>query len=653
MHDTPSDRDLLHTFVTMKDEGAFAELVRRHQQMMLGVAARVCRNPHDAMDAMQRALIAFARRAGEIRVDEAGAGPWLHGATTMEALAVRRQRLKRSVREREAMEQQQLLTGDMPEEVAGELDEAINRLSPKDRSAVVLHFLENHTFRSIAQKHGGTEAAWQKRGVRALEKLSGMLRRRGVVATGTALGAWLAASPAKAAVPAIAIKFMLNEALHQPVVAGVSTQTSTALLLIMKLKTTLVLCFVGGAILSYGLSERNASSVPAGQEEITGSSLPSRTDRSRNNEPVFNLEQIAIAIRQYDSSVEDSSGAESRLRALMFSIPESYLASVHRLLEDVGNPHRFDEIAACFYARWAEIDPKNAWLAALADNTYLLPARRGVLLTWLNTAPETALAGLLEHRTNKDIAILEEFLIGQTQHAPHDAATLVDRLAESWPQADRHLFPLVAKAWVQIDPNAAGEWIASYWDRDLRNLTLNRLSWRVATKNGYEGLKLADLIDDAEARRQARNGAIRWWGISSGGPAILPNVGDPAVDLSGGFPADWKADEIRSFSLGTMANYSKYYPELVAVARDEAQKQAIYEGVIGGIGFSQPSLAAHAVESVDQDFAKTPEGSKSLSSFILRWSETDAAAATDWLKKQPKDPKSDLMRDALQSRAGK
>ena len=651
MPETTDDRSLLRSFVLTKDEGAFAELVRRHQGMMQTVAHRVCGDQDDAKDAMQRALVAFARRAGEIRA-EPSVGPWLHRAATLEALAVRRQRMRRSVREREAMEQQQLQTGGMPPEIAAELDEAINRLSPKDRSAVVLHFLENHTFRSIAQKHGGTEAAWQKRGVRALEKLSGMLRRRGVVATGTALGAWLAASPAEAAVPASAIKLMLNEALRQPVAAGASTQTSAALLLIMKLKTTLALCFVGGAVLSYGLGERSTRSVLPGQEEITRSSLPSRTDRSRRNEPVFNLEQIAIAIRQFDSLDEDSPGAESRLRALMFSVPETYLASVHRLLEDVGNADRFDEIAACFYARWAEIDPKNAWLAALADETYPLPARRGVLLTWLNTDPEAALPGLLENRTDNDITILVEFLKGKTQHAPDDAATLVDRLAESWPEADRRLFPLVARLWVHADPNAAGEWIASYWDRDTRNLMLKHFSWRVASTKGNEGVKLADRIDDADTRRQARNLAMQWWGISSGGPAILPNVGDPAVDLSGGFPADWKTEDIRWFSLGAMANFSKYYPELVALARDEEQRQAIYEGVIGGVGGSQPSLVVHAIESVDQDFANTLMGTKYLSSFILRWSASDPAAAADWLEEQPNAPKFDLMRDALQNRTG-
>ena len=152
------------------------------------------------------------------------------------------------------MEQKQLQAGGMPPEIAAALDEAINKLPPKDRSVIVLHFLESLTFRAIAQKLGGTEAAWQKRGVRALEKLSGILRRRGVVATGTALGGWLAASPTgeAAAIQPGAIKVILDEALHQPLAAGSSSQTSTWIFLIMKLKFTLAVCFVCGALVVLG-----------------------------------------------------------------------------------------------------------------------------------------------------------------------------------------------------------------------------------------------------------------------------------------------------------------------------------------------------------------------------------------------------------------
>ena len=42
------DRQLLQAFATRRDEGAFAELVRRHGPLVLGVCQRMLHDPHDA-----------------------------------------------------------------------------------------------------------------------------------------------------------------------------------------------------------------------------------------------------------------------------------------------------------------------------------------------------------------------------------------------------------------------------------------------------------------------------------------------------------------------------------------------------------------------------------------------------------------------------
>src|SRR5262249_8716497 len=49
----PSDRQLLERFASRRDEAAFAELVRRHGPMVLGVARRVLHDAHDAEDVFQ------------------------------------------------------------------------------------------------------------------------------------------------------------------------------------------------------------------------------------------------------------------------------------------------------------------------------------------------------------------------------------------------------------------------------------------------------------------------------------------------------------------------------------------------------------------------------------------------------------------------
>src|SRR5205814_6353188 len=48
-----SDQQLLQRFADKRDESAFAEIVRRHGAMVLGVCSRVLRDPHAAEDAFQ------------------------------------------------------------------------------------------------------------------------------------------------------------------------------------------------------------------------------------------------------------------------------------------------------------------------------------------------------------------------------------------------------------------------------------------------------------------------------------------------------------------------------------------------------------------------------------------------------------------------
>jgi RNA polymerase sigma factor (sigma-70 family) len=87
---------LLRRFAEERDEGAFAELMRRHGPLVLSVCRRVFGHEPDAEDAFQAAFLVLARKAASIRKGES-VGSFLYGVAMKERIkfAGRRNREQR------------------------------------------------------------------------------------------------------------------------------------------------------------------------------------------------------------------------------------------------------------------------------------------------------------------------------------------------------------------------------------------------------------------------------------------------------------------------------------------------------------------------------------------------------------------------------
>jgi RNA polymerase sigma factor (sigma-70 family) len=184
-----SSEDLLRRFAEGRSEGAFAELVRRHVNLVYGTALRCCAGDSGlAGDVTQRVFTDLASKAASVASGVVLAG-WLHRHATFVASSAVRSERRRRRREAAAMDLGTLETTEAVDwgRVAPVLEEALLELPDRDREAIVLRYLDGQPFARVGASLGTSEDAARMRVDRAVEKLRGVLGRRGLTSTAAAL----------------------------------------------------------------------------------------------------------------------------------------------------------------------------------------------------------------------------------------------------------------------------------------------------------------------------------------------------------------------------------------------------------------------------------------------------------------------------------
>lgn len=198
-----NDAELLRSYVQHHDENAFSELVRRHIDLVYAVALRRANGrTHLAEDITQRVFCDLSRKAAMLVHHPVLIG-WLHRSTRYAAIDAVRGEMRRDKLTRELT----AMSDSMPdaeaavpwEQLRPVLDAALDDLSERDRELVLLRYFSGLTFADAGARFGLREDAARRRTERALEKLRGVLARRGVTSTTAALGVLLANQPLVAA----------------------------------------------------------------------------------------------------------------------------------------------------------------------------------------------------------------------------------------------------------------------------------------------------------------------------------------------------------------------------------------------------------------------------------------------------------------------
>lgn len=197
------DTQLLRRYAETHSEEAFAELVRRHVNLVHSAALRqVNGDAHLAQDVTQLVFSDLARKADSVANHRVLAG-WLFTSTRFAAAKLVRGERRRQAREVEAQTMNENLDESAAkmdwDRVRPVLDETLAELDEKDREAILLRFFEGRDFAEVGARLSLSGNAARMRVERALDKLHGLLARRGVTSTTAALAVALGGQAVAAA----------------------------------------------------------------------------------------------------------------------------------------------------------------------------------------------------------------------------------------------------------------------------------------------------------------------------------------------------------------------------------------------------------------------------------------------------------------------
>jgi RNA polymerase sigma factor (sigma-70 family) len=257
-----TDAELLDRFARMRDQVAFAALVRRHGPMVFGVCRRVLRDANDAEEAFQVTFLVLVRKAAGLR-EPGRLANWLYGVANRVARKARVSAARRDKHERVASNSDQSVAHE-PEDsdVRAVLDEEMVCLPDKYRAPLVLCYLEGLTNEAAAERLGWPPGSMSYRLARGREMLRKRLVRRGVC-----LALWpifwqtLSESASARSVPPTLVRTAVDRAAREAEPEGAAALTWRPALVVVLV--VLLLGFGTAAVAAFRPGSRPQSQPPA------------------------------------------------------------------------------------------------------------------------------------------------------------------------------------------------------------------------------------------------------------------------------------------------------------------------------------------------------------------------------------------------------
>ena len=312
------DATLLQGYSRKRSQGDFAELVRRHVNLVYSAALRqVNGDAHLAQDVTQSVFTDLSRKAGSLLGHRVLAG-WLFTSTRFAAAKVVRSEQRRRRREQEAHAMQDISASDASvsldwERIRPVLDDAMAGLEERDRDAILLRYMEGCDFAQVGKRLSLSDNAARMRVDRAVDKLRSLLARRGVTSTAGALALALT-NQAVVAAPIGLVATVTGAAL----VTGGGTAAIFTFMSLTKLQLGITSAVIVAGVSGYLVQEKNNTAL---RNELASIQPPAGeiTRLQETNQRLGLTESDAATLAVDDAELQqlrdEAATVQNRLRA--------------------------------------------------------------------------------------------------------------------------------------------------------------------------------------------------------------------------------------------------------------------------------------------------------------------------------------------------
>jgi RNA polymerase sigma factor (sigma-70 family) len=574
-----SDHQLIQQHLRNPAGAALNTLITRHLPLVHSVARRISANDEAARDISQTVFLRLVKKAKKIP-PTLPLTAWFHRETHSAAVDHVRSEARRQRREQTAVSLDAMNNTSEPwDQLAPEIDGAINELSEGDRSLVLLRFYQDKTHPQIASELGIKEDAARMRTNRALEKLRAILTKRGITTSSALLATTL---PGHAVSPAPA-------ALASSIAAALPNTATTSTLGFLKIH------FLTLGTLALGAPLDTTPQVKINRLEGALETAPLTSQAPSSSRP------SSVGPRSISSKAPDLLS--------IFANPDP--AERLQLLQQFGTRlsiHQIPQTLDLLRQKTPEWDGESKML------THLLLTR------WTKADPEAAFDLLNQANFTLERGHPTSILATLASLDPRRTA---DWLADPtnaqayYPVLGHILAGTIAKEWARQAPDAALAWAKSLPNQQQAG-AFSGILGTIASTDPQQASTLALALDPGDARDHILSEIATSWARQAPTQALA-------------WADELAAPEKKIATKAALHSWSITEPEKTARYLDQQGATEHFDLVAGQWARHHPAQAADWVVSKPQ----SPQQHQALGEVLWNWTTQNPGAAASWVENQP------------------